>query len=183
MLLCGAWIGTVRASPAAAQVRLTQQEALRLAFPAPAAIERRTAFLSEAELEAVRRLAGPDVEVRQRVLTFYVGRQDGEPLGVAYFDAHRVRTLNEVLMIVVGPDHSIRHIEILLFAEPPEYRAPDGWLGQMEGRPLTDALSLKGAVVPMTGATLTSHAAVRAVRRALAYHAVLRPFAEEGRGR
>lgn len=171
----------LRPVTAGAQARLTQEEALRLAFPEPAVVERRTAFLTDSQLAQVRRLAGPDVPVDQRVVTYYVGRRDGRPLGVAYFDAHRVRTLNEVLMFVVGFDDAIRRIEVLLFAEPPEYRAPAGWLEQIEDRKLTDDLSLKGAVVTMTGATLTSQAVVRASRRVLAYHRVIRPAGQEGR--
>ena len=159
-----------------AQVRLTQEEALRLAFPAPHVVERRTAFLEERQLEEVRRLAGPGATAEQRVLTHYVGRRDGRPVGVAYFDAHRVRTLNEVLMVVVDTNDTVTDVRVLAFAEPLEYLASEGWLAQLEGKRLTDALSLKGDVVNMTGATLTSEAAVRAVRRVLAYHAVVRPF-------
>lgn len=164
----------VAALPATAQVRLTQQQALRIAFPEPAVIERRTAFLTDAQLAEARRLAGPDVEIQQGIVTYYAGRRDDALLGTAYFDAHRVRSLHEVLMVVVGPDDRIRRIEVLAFHEPPEYEPPDGWLAQSEGRGLSRELSLKGAIIPMTGATLTSQAVVRAVRRVLALHAVIR---------
>lgn len=161
---------------AAAQTRLTQQEALRLAFPAPAEIERHTAFLTADDLARARRLAGADVELAQRVITYYIGRGPDGPVGVAYFDAHRVRTLNEVVMLVVRPDGRIGRIEVLMFAEPPEYGPPDGWIEQIEGRALTSELSLKGAIVNMTGATLTSQAMVRAARRVLALHEVIVPI-------
>lgn len=161
--------------PASAQVRLTQQEALRLAFPEPAVIARRTAFLADTQLAEARQLAGPDVEILQGVVTYYEGRRNDSLLGRAYFDAHRVRSLREVLMIVVGPDDRIRRIEVLAFREPPDYFPPDAWVAQVEGRALSRDLSLKGAVVPMTGATLTSQAVVHAARRVLALHAVIPP--------
>lgn len=166
------------ASAAAGQGRISQQEALRLAFPGATAIERRTAFLTEEDLARARELAGEDIEFRRRVVTYYVGLADGDPMGVAYFDAHRVRTLNEVLMIVVAPDQSIERIEVLMFAEPPEYRAPSGWLGQLEGQSLTGSLSLKGSIINLSGATLTARAAVSAARRVLALHRVIRPLEE-----
>lgn len=144
------------------------------------AVERRTAFLDDAQLEQVRRLAGSGVRVDQRVLTYYLGRMDGRPIGVAYFDAHRVRTLNEVLMVVVDTTETVIDVQVLAFAEPPEYRAPGAWLAQLEGKRLSGALSLKGDVVNMTGATLTSQAVVGAVRRLLAYHAVVQPLSVEG---
>ena len=164
------------ADPSEGQLRLTQQDALRLAFPEPALIERHTAFLDDADIAAARDLAGSGVELASRVITYYTGVRNGEPLGAAYFDSHVVRTLHEVLMTVVSPDNRIDRIEILRFDEPPEYLVPDDWVAQLEGRALDDELSLKGAVVNMTGATLTSEAIVAAGRRALAVHMVVRPF-------
>jgi Na+-translocating ferredoxin:NAD+ oxidoreductase RnfG subunit len=165
---------------AGAQVLLTQQEALRMAFPEPAAIERYTAFLAEDEVARADGLAGPDVEVDQRVITYYVGKNGKEPLGVAYFDAHRVRTLPEVLMIVVTLDARIERIEILKFQEPPDYLVPESWLGQFSGRELDGELSVKGSIVNMTGATLTSRAITNATRRILALHQVINPLPASG---
>lgn len=166
------------AAPAPAQAGLTQDEALRLAFPPPATIERRTAFLSAEQLDRVRRLAGPGVAVSDGVVTYYVGRAvGGRSLGVAYFDAHRVRTVREVLMIVVAPDSTVGRVEVLRFQEPPDYAPPRGWTDQLEGRRLDDHLSLDGAVAAITGATLTARAVVRATRRVLAYHLVIDPLA------
>ena len=159
-----------------AQERLTQDEALRLAFPAPAIIERRTAYLGESDVNLARGLAGEEVEITQRVVTYYVGRREESPVGVAYFDSHRVRSKHEVAMIVVGVDGLVRQVEILRFDEPPEYRATDPWLDQLTGEQLAPSLSLKGGIINLTGATLTSRALVRATRRALALHQVIRPF-------
>ena len=164
------------ARTAAAQVRLTVPEALRLAFPEPAEIERRTAFLEEQQLEEARRLAGRDVEVDHSVVTYYVGLSNDEPLGVAYFDSHRVRTLSEVLMFVVSAEARIQRIETLRFSEPPEYKAPDAWYEQFYDAEFDDDLSTKGSIINMTGATLTSVAVTRAARRVLALHLVIRPF-------
>lgn len=163
-------------TPGGLAAQLTQQEALRAAFPPPATVERRTAFLGADDLAAVRAAAGRDTPVDQAVVSYYVALRDGRPVGVAYFDSHRVRTLNEVLMIVVTPDDRIRSIEVLRFAEPPEYHASDPWLEQFEGRSLSPDLSLRGGIANMTGATLTSTAITRAARRVLALHRHIRPF-------
>lgn len=172
----GLGTGLLGAAPAGLAAQLTQQEALRAAFPPPATVERRTAFLGRDDLAAVRAAAGPDAAVEQAVVTYYVGIRDGRPVGVAYFDSHRVRTLNEVLMIVVDPEDRIRSIEVLRFAEPPEYHASDAWLDQFEGRELGPDLSLRDGIANMTGATLTSTAVTRAARRVLALHRHIRPF-------
>lgn len=163
------------AGPASAQSLMTQEEALALAFPGDTAVERRSAYLTESQLARARALAGDDVEIDQTIVTFYVGG-DGEPAGAAYFDAHRVRTKNEVVMVVVDPNATIRRVDVLKFTEPPEYRAPDGWIDQLEGRGLDEALSLRGGIRSIAGATLTARAMTEAARRVLALHAVIEPF-------
>ncbi|HUE77142.1 MAG TPA: hypothetical protein VMM83_04305 [Longimicrobiales bacterium] len=162
-------------APSRAQTLMTQEEALAVAFPA-AKVERRTAFLTDAQLAEARRLAGEDVDIETGIVTYYVGFRDGRLLGAAYFDAHRVRTKAEVAMIVVGPSARIERVDILKFMEPPEYRAPEGWIAQLEDRPLDDDLSLQGSIRSMTGATLTARALTRAARRVLALHGVIGPF-------
>jgi electron transport complex protein RnfG len=177
ILLAVAALLSASATAATAQAVLTQAEALALAFPTATSVERRTGFLSEGELARVRQLAGSRVEVRPGVLIHYVAKRGDQPLGVAYFDAHRVRTLSEVLMIVVSPRATVERIEILRFSEPPEYRAPGGWLAQFEGEPLSDQLSVRRGIANITGASLTSRAVTESVRRVLALHTVLDPLA------
>jgi hypothetical protein len=160
-----------------AQVLLTQEQALDLAFPPPAEVDRRTAFLGEEQIEEIRRLSAPVGSGYERsVVSYYVGVDGDRPLGAAYFDAHRVRTLQEVLMVVVSPDGLVSRIEVLGFAEPPEYMAPDGWLELFRGRGLEESNSTRGEIPLITGATLTSHAVSDAVRKSLALHQVIRPF-------
>ena len=170
-LVAGAALLLGSAPPLRAQLSL--QEALQAAFPPPAVVERRSAFLSSAALDSARADAGSDGPVDQSVVSYYVATRDGAPVGVAYFDSHRVRTLNEVLMIVVGPDDKVRRIEVLRFAEPPEYQASDKWLEQFQDKRLSQELSVRRGIVPITGATLTANAVTAAARRVLALHAVI----------
>lgn len=155
----------------------TQEEALREAFPQADAIERRTAYLTEAQLARARASAGRGVEIASEIVTHYVAVEGGIPVGVAYFDAHRVRTLPEVLMIVVGTDHRIHRVQVLRFSEPPEYRPPDRWLARFVGRILDEDLSERRGIDGITGATLTTRAVTSAARRVLALHAVIAPLA------
>lgn len=172
-------IAAAGAAPHAAQAQsvVTRDEALTHAFPPPTAIERRTAFLDETQLEEARVLAGPGVDVDRSVVTYYVGTPEtGGASSVAYFDAHRVRTLHEALMVVVDAEGGIRAIKVLKFSEPPEYRAPDGWLERFTGHDLDDDLKLKRGIDGIAGATLTSRAVTGAARRVLALHAVIDPL-------
>lgn len=163
------------ASPASSKVFLTLDEALELAFPG-CEIDRRTVYLTSEQLTEARERA--DAPVERAIVHPYVATCDGEPGGVAYFDAHRVRTLPETLMVAVGPDDRVKRIEVLSFREPEDYLPGDRWYAQFLDQELDDELQLKAGIRSITGATLTARATTDAVRRLLALHAVI--FPEEG---
>jgi hypothetical protein len=158
------------ATPLSARVFLTQEEALKLAFPG-AAIERRTAFLTDAERQEASRLAGGPLP--SALAISYVATKEGQLLGTAYFDTHVVRTQNETLMVVVGPAGAIARIEILSFSEPEEYLPREHWYAQFPGKVLDDDLAIRRGVRPVSGATLTARATTEAARRILALHQVI----------
>jgi hypothetical protein len=158
------------AGAAAAKVFLTVEEALALAFP-EASVERRTAYLTEEQRARARALAG--VEVPSALITHYVATRDGQVVGTAYFDSHRVRTLPETLMITVDPEGEVGRVEVVTFREPEDYIPREVWYRQFDDRPLDDELQLKRGIRGVTGATLTARATTDAVRRALALHRVL----------
>lgn len=160
-------------APAGARVYLTVDEALELAFPG-CTMSRETVYLTEEQLERAGERAGEEIE--SALAHPYVARCRGEGAegGVAYFDTHRVRTLPETIMVVVGPDEEVARIEVLAFREPPDYIPRDAWYEQFFGRDLGPDLELKRAIRPVTGATLTARATTDAVRRVLALHEVLR---------
>ncbi len=152
------------------KVFLTMEEALELAFPG-CEVERDKQFLSKAERARAEELAGCELE--SSIAYVYSATREGKPIGTAYFDAHRVRTKRETVMIVVAPDATIQRLEILAFAEPLDYLPGGGWYAQYLGKRLDDDLSLKRGIRGITGATLTAQATTRAARRVLAVHQVL----------
>lgn len=157
-------------TPLSAKVFLTQEEALKLAFPG-AAIERRTAFLTEAERREAARLAGESLP--SALAVSYVATKEGQLLGTAYFDTHVVRTQNETLMIVISPAGAIARIEVLSFSEPEEYLPREHWYAQFPGKVLDGELAIRRGVRPVSGATLTARATTEAARRVLALHHVI----------
>ncbi|HEX5043472.1 MAG TPA: FMN-binding protein [Candidatus Polarisedimenticolaceae bacterium] len=158
---------------AVAKLFLSQPQALELAFGAGAAVERQSHFLTPGQIARARELAGAGVRVEGALVTRYVGRKDGRLLGTAYFDSHRVRTLPETLMVVVGPEGKVTRVEVLTFGEPDEYLPRPAWYGQFRGRALDRELAVSRAIHGVTGATLSARATTEAVRRTLALHQVL----------
>ncbi|MBI3300371.1 MAG: FMN-binding protein [Elusimicrobia bacterium] len=154
-----------------ARLLLSQKQALGLAFPAGAAVERRTAYLTDAQVARAESLAKTKVE--SKVWTYYVGTSSGAAAGWAYFDRVIVRTMPATVMAAVAPDGTLRFLEVLTFDEPDDYRASARWLAQLKARPLDRDLRIGGLLRNQTGATLTSSAFSDSARRLLAVHAVL----------
>ena len=150
---------------------LSQKDALALAFPAGTKVERRTAFLTDEQAAAAEKAAGSKLD--SKIWTYYVGTSSSGPAGTAYFESHKVRTMNEAFMVVVNPDATVRFVEILSFAEPDEYLAPKKWLSQFERKALDDDLMIRRGLRNNTGASITSDVVTRGVRRVLAVHQVL----------
>jgi hypothetical protein len=151
---------------------LTQEEALRLAFPKGAVVTRKTAFLSEGDRADVARRSGGAPP--PGLVVYYVATVDGRDAGTAYFDTHVVRTEPETLLVLVDPKGAIARIEVLSFSEPEEYLPRGTWYGRFPGKSLNDELSEKKGVHPVTGATITVRVTVEAARRVLALDAFLK---------
>jgi electron transport complex protein RnfG len=149
---------------------LTKDEVLALAFP-NAKVDRHEHFLTEAQQTKVKDLAG--TELKTRFIVAYEARQEGNLVGVAFFDTHVVRTLPESAMVAVSAKGVILRVEVVQFREPDEYRAPASWTRQLEGKGLTPGLSLKAEIHPLSGASLTATALVDASRRVLALFELL----------
>lgn len=145
---------------------MTQPQALASAFPAGAKVARQVFYLTPEQLAAARKESG--VDFNDRMIVRYAG-----PNGFAYFDTHRVRTLPETVMVVVSADGKVERIEILSFDEPPDYFPKPRWIEQFRGRKLDDDLTLRGAIRPLSGASLTGRAITNAARKVLALHHVI----------
>jgi Na+-translocating ferredoxin:NAD+ oxidoreductase RnfG subunit len=165
LLLAGA------ALPVRGAVYHSAEEALQLAFPGADRIERRSLVLNDQQAAAVERAAESALDTR--IWTLHVGYANGAVLGYAVGDVHTVRTLPVALMVVMGPEGKVRSLRMLAFHEPGEYQPGGRWLRQFDGRGLEPELRLERGVHTIAGATLSSRAVLRSVRRALALHQVL----------
>ena len=178
LLLLAALPGSV----AEGRVLKTQAEALAGVFPPPLAVTRQTVFLTDTQRDAATALAGRGVDPSRKMVVVYTATDTSNGAvavrGYAYFDTHKVRTLQETVLVLVRPDGRLGLVEVLSFLEPPDYLPPKPWLDHLRDRPLDDNLTAGRGIRNMTGATLTTRAITRAIRRVLAVHRVV--FSEEG---
>ena len=166
MCVCG-WINPAIAH---ARVYMTVDEALARAFP-DGKIERRSVFLTDDQHERAEGLAGE--EISSKIVHVYAVTRGDRHTATAYFDAHRVRTLSETVMVIVDNSGAITGIEVLSFKEPQEYLPRRAWYDQFPGKILDADLQLHRGIDGVTGATLTGRATTGAARRILAIHRVV----------
>jgi len=149
------------------QAFLTKESALEAHFP-NSKIERKTAFLSENDVEKIQETAKS--RVQSRVITYYVGKDGDGKAGYAFFDTHIVRTMPATIMIVLNRDSTVRAVELLAFYEPEDYKPSEPWLGQFAGKSLKSDLWLKRGIRNIVGATLSAQSITDAVRVMLAVY-------------
>ena len=149
---------------------ISRDQALALAFPG-AQIRTNMLFLTRDEVKKAAEISG--TEVSSALVAQYQALASGKAIGRAYLDTHIVRTKRESLLVILNPDASVRRIEVVAFDEPPEYLPSAKWYDQFTGKKLDSSVSLKGAIHPVTGASLTARAVVDSVRRVLAIDQVV----------
>ena len=155
---------------ATAEVLLTEDEALRRAFPGEVPI-RRTLYLTAAQVAAVEKSARS--KLPSAVITVFEARSGDGVTGRAVLDTHVVRTMPETVLGVLEPDGRLRMALVLQFGEPPDYLPRAGWLSTLAGKSLDDDLWPGRGVRRLTGSTLTVQALTEAVRRCLAVDALI----------
>ncbi len=155
--------------PVEATVYFSKKEALELAFGAGSTVESRELFLTDEQV--VRIEAAAKAKLDSKMFTFYVGSRDGKMLGYAAIETHTVRTKSETLMIVLSAQGELERIHTLAFHEPTEYQPSDKWYSAWMHRPATQ-LEFGKDVQGVSGATLSSQAAVSSARKVMAVYAV-----------
>ncbi|MGZ4956613.1 MAG: FMN-binding protein [Methylobacter sp.] len=160
----------IAVTPSFATIFYSKNEALELAFGKDNQIEQLSLFPDEQQVAKIEELA--KVKLDSGLFTFYVGKNQGKILGYAAIETVTVRTKPETLLIVLTADGELRNVTTLAFHEPPEYQPPERWFEQLYKRPLTEMDFNKG-IDGISGATLSTRAAVSSVRKVMVIYQVL----------
>jgi Na+-translocating ferredoxin:NAD+ oxidoreductase RnfG subunit len=154
-----------------AKVFYSRSEALELAFPDAEEVASNTFILDDDQVARIESLAKCDLD--SKLVKIYTGKRDGKVIGYALIDIHNVRTLPEAFMVVLNPEGEVRSLRVLAFHEPLEYKPTNRWYQQFDNRSIEAPLRVGGDIHGVVGATLSTRATTRGVRRALAYYEVL----------
>jgi hypothetical protein len=171
LFVLGAALVALASSPASARVLLTRDQAIAQIFGAGARAQGRTAYLSDAQVEAVKRAARAPFAAHR--VTYYEIAHGDTALGLAFVDQNVVRTQTETLLIALDPTGAIRAIEVLAWNEPDDFRPPDRWLARARGQSSPATLEPGKSLPHLAGATLSGRAVAACARRALALAALV----------
>lgn len=151
---------------------ITKDQALKKVF-AGAAIERKTAYLTDEQAARIGKLAGCRFD--SRVVSFYVAKSTGEaPARYAFFESHVVQHEPETIMVVVKPEGIVEEVHILAFQEPADYLPSRDWLGGFRGRSLEQISFVSDGLAAGAGSALAGQALTAGVRRLVAVFQAVR---------
>src|SRR5262249_11367822 len=130
-------------------------------------IDRQEKSLKQEDREALVKAAG--LRFPESSFTFLVAERDQKPLGYALVMNEVGKSEPITFMVAVTPEHRVLDVLVMVFrenrgAEVRETR----FLRQFKGKQAKDALAVNGDIVNYSGATLSSKAIARGVKRALA---------------
>ncbi len=157
--------------PAKSKTLVQLKQSLNSAFPKATSIEKITIFLTEKQVQTIKRLSGtvPDSKIH----IFYEFRSKTNVLGYGVVDSHILRTRSETVLYLINKGGNLINAEILAFFEPPEYMPSTKWLDLFDGKSVNDELRTGKKIPNITGATITSHEFSRNTRKILAIYKVV----------
>ncbi|MFN0007414.1 MAG: FAD:protein FMN transferase [Planctomycetota bacterium] len=155
------------ASAACAEVYLTEEQALGLAFPDAEIVERKLVLFTQAEREAIARASGRS-EV-PGTFRYFLGRRSGEVIGFAVIEDCLGKSEPITYMVATDGACRIRTVEILAYRESHggEVRQPR-WRGQFVGRSAESPLRVGTDIRNIAGATISCRSVTDAVRLQIA---------------
>ena len=145
---------------------------MKQSCPDAIGVEKRSRLLSKKEAADIQKVAG--TKLRSRIVRYYTasGRSGPECLGILL--SRKVRTKKAAVLYIVKEPGKIVSIEILAFAEPPEYKPAKSWLKLMDGKDLSRPLRAGRDIPAISGATLSARNVTDGARLALALFDILK---------
>ncbi|WP_457598903.1 FMN-binding protein [Hydrogenimonas sp.] len=139
---------------------------LRSGYGDSVRIERKSLLLTRAEAADVKRAAR--MRLFSRIVRLYLGKRDNKTLRCGIVLSRKVRTKKAAVLYLITPEGRIDRIEILAFAEPPEFKPSGRWLALFDGKSLAEPLRSGEDIPAISGATLSARNVADGARLALA---------------
>ncbi len=168
------------ALPASAQTFATEAEALQAAFGAGASFQREEKTLIAPDRQKLEESTG--LHFREATYSFVVAERNGKAAGYAVVMNEIGKSEPITFLVAMSPAGKVTDVIVMVFresrgAEVREQR----FARQFRGKTVADPLRVNQDILNYTGATLSSSAVARGVKRALVLFEHFYPAAERGR--
>jgi thiamine biosynthesis lipoprotein len=154
------------AVPAAAEIYLNEAQALAVIFGERAIVRREQKSLDEplrAKLERASNLRFPE-----STYTFFIATQAGQAEKYAIQMNETGKSEPITFMVGMSPEGKVTEVAIMVFRENRGWEVKEKrFLNQFHGKTLHNAIRVNEDIINYTGATLSSKAVARGVKRAL----------------
>lgn len=147
-------------------VFLTPTDAIKLIFKDSKEVVKEDHLITPAIQEEAKKLLGYDLPKGN--YPFFVGKTDGKIDGYAMIDEEVGKVMPITFITRINPDGKVYQVEIMVYRESHGGEvATKRFLNQFKEKSFNEELRLDKNVIHVTGATLSSYALVKGVRRAL----------------
>jgi hypothetical protein len=158
-----------------ARVYLTEEDALRIAFPEATRLSERVFEIGDGKREELAEQLG--YKPRERGVIFYEASKDGTVIGHALVMDEIGKHLPLTFLVSIQPGGKVDQVMLLAFREPrgDEVKSPI-FLRQYRGKTVVDPIRRNRDIRNISGATMSVDAMNRGLRRALVfYDRLIRP--------
>ena len=135
-------------------------------YPHPVSITKKSALIPKNKIAPIQQKAR--VKLRSKLFRYFIIKHNGTK-DVAILLPQKVRTKKAAYLYVIH-NGSIKHIEVIAFSEPPEYKPTRKWLTQFQNKSLQDNLDVSDGIAASSGATLSAKSAAHGAKLALAIY-------------
>ncbi len=152
-------------------VFLTPADAIKLIFQNSKEVIKEDHAITPAIQEEARKLLG--YELPKANYPFFVGKTDGKIDGYAVIDDEVGKVMPITFITRINPDGKVSQVEIMVYRESHGGEvATKRFLNQFKEKSFNEELRLDKNVIHVTGATLSSYALVKGVRRDLVLYQI-----------
>ncbi len=154
------------AVPAAAQVYMNEAQALAAVLGEQVTARREQKTLSEASRQKLQELSG--LRFPEAYYTFFVGEQNGKVGGYAVVLDEIGKSEPITFMVGMSPASNVTEVVVMIFRESRGWEVKEKrFLRQFRGKTAKDPIRINQDILNYSGATLSSKAVARGVKRAL----------------
>jgi H+/Na+-translocating ferredoxin:NAD+ oxidoreductase subunit G len=149
-----------------AEQYLTEAQALKIAFPQSQSVTAETRVISDDDRQEIKKRYG--IEIPSTSARIFSGRSDSKVDGYAVIANEIGKSEPITFIVAIDPLGKVQAVAIM------EFRETRGWevkeprfLRQFHGKKSTDHLRVNDDVINLSGATLSSYAVAKGVKKAV----------------